>query len=49
MASVQIQSSELIGKTPFVKLNHIVDEDNADVYLKLEFIIQEAVLKIGSL
>lgn len=28
---------ELIGETPVVKLNRIVDEDSADVYLKLEF------------
>jgi cysteine synthase A len=28
---------ELIGETPIVKLNRIVDEDSADVYLKLEF------------
>lgn len=29
--------AELIGKTPIVKLNRSVDEDSADVYLKLEF------------
>ncbi|UOY91437.1 cysteine synthase A [Ectobacillus sp. JY-23] len=29
--------SDLIGKTPIVKLNRIVDEDSADIYLKLEF------------
>ncbi|MFX3624185.1 MAG: cysteine synthase A [Ectobacillus sp.] len=29
--------SELIGRTPIVKLNRIVDEDSADIYLKLEF------------
>lgn len=28
---------ELIGNTPIVKLNNIIDEDSADVYLKLEF------------
>lgn len=28
---------ELIGKTPIVKLNHLVDENSADVYVKLEF------------
>lgn len=28
---------ELIGQTPLVKLNRIVDEDMADIYLKLEF------------
>ena len=29
--------SELIGKTPIVKLNRIVESDSADMYLKLEF------------
>ncbi|HDX9614485.1 TPA: cysteine synthase A [Bacillus toyonensis] len=29
--------SELIGKTPIVKLNRIVESDSAEVYLKLEF------------
>ncbi|MGN4427159.1 cysteine synthase A [Bacillus cereus group sp. MYBK30-1] len=29
--------SELIGRTPIVKLNRIVESDSADVYLKLEF------------
>lgn len=29
--------SELIGKTPIVKLNRIVESDGADIYLKLEF------------
>lgn len=29
--------SELIGKTPVVKLNQMTDEDSADIYLKLEF------------
>ncbi|MGM9986986.1 MAG: cysteine synthase A [Bacillaceae bacterium] len=28
---------ELIGKTPIVKLNNLVDENSADVYVKLEF------------
>jgi cysteine synthase len=27
----------LVGQTPVVKLNHIVDENSADVYLKLEY------------
>lgn len=29
--------AELIGQTPIVKLNRTVDEDSADIYLKLEF------------
>lgn len=29
--------SSLIGETPVVKLNRTVDEDSADIYLKLEF------------
>ncbi|GAB6523685.1 cysteine synthase A [Bacillus cereus] len=29
--------SELIGKTPIVKLNRIVESESADIYLKLEF------------
>lgn len=28
---------ELIGQTPIVKLNRFVDEDSAEIYLKLEF------------
>jgi cysteine synthase A len=29
--------SELIGQTPIVKLNRLVEEDSAEVYVKLEF------------
>ncbi|KYD10056.1 Cysteine synthase [Caldibacillus debilis] len=29
--------TEVIGRTPIVKLNRIVDEDSAEVYVKLEF------------
>lgn len=38
--------SELIGKTPIVKLNRIVESNSADIYLKLEFMNPGAVLKI---
>ncbi|MGV2643902.1 pyridoxal-phosphate dependent enzyme, partial [Clostridium perfringens] len=27
---------ELIGKTPILKLNNLIDENSADVYVKLE-------------
>lgn len=39
MAGMRVAQSvsELIGKTPIVKLNRIVESDSADVYLKLEF------------
>ncbi|MGD7055037.1 cysteine synthase A [Sutcliffiella horikoshii] len=37
MVRVANSIDELVGKTPVVKLNRIVDEDMADVYLKLEF------------
>ena len=38
MAKIANSIAELIGQTPVVKLNHIVDENSADVYLKLEYI-----------
>ncbi len=37
MAKIVNSITELIGETPVVKLNHIVDADSADVYLKLEY------------
>lgn len=37
MVRVANSIDELIGQTPIVKLNRIVEEDMADVYLKLEF------------
>ncbi|MED1439486.1 cysteine synthase A [Aeribacillus composti] len=37
MAVVANSILDLIGKTPVVKLGKIVEEDSADVYLKLEF------------
>jgi cysteine synthase len=37
MSRVANSIHELIGETPIVKLNRLVDENSADVYLKLEF------------
>ncbi len=37
MVRVANSIHELIGQTPIVKLNRLVDENSADVYLKLEF------------
>ncbi|MGR3766437.1 cysteine synthase A [Rossellomorea sp. NS-SX7] len=37
MVRIANSISELIGQTPIVKLNRLVDENSADVYLKLEY------------
>ncbi|MES9768589.1 cysteine synthase A [Bacillus altitudinis] len=37
MARIANSVFELIGNTPVVKLNRLVDEDSADIYLKLEY------------
>jgi cysteine synthase A len=37
MARIANSITEIIGQTPVVKLNHVVDENSADVYLKLEY------------
>lgn len=37
MTRVANSIHELVGQTPIVKLNRLVDENSADVYLKLEF------------
>ncbi len=37
MARIANSIHELIGETPIVKLNRIVDDNSADVYLKLEY------------
>lgn len=37
MARVANSITELIGSTPLVKLNRVVEENSADIYLKLEF------------
>ncbi|EGP5192736.1 TPA: cysteine synthase A [Enterococcus faecium] len=37
MTTIYNSVTELIGKTPIVKLNKIVPEDSADVFVKLEF------------
>ncbi|BDP49875.1 hypothetical protein EfmJHP10_13110 [Enterococcus faecium] len=43
MTAIYNSVTELIGKTPIVKLNKIVPEDSADVFVKLGFLIQEEV------
>lgn len=37
MAKIYLSILDLIGETPIVKLNALVPEDSADVYVKLEF------------
>ena len=37
MSKVYNSVTELIGNTPIVKLNKLVDTDSADVYVKLEW------------
>ncbi len=37
MTAIYNSVTELIGKTPIVKLNKVVPEDSADVFVKLEF------------
>ena len=37
MTQIYHSITELIGQTPIVKLNHLVPEDSAEVYVKLEF------------
>lgn len=37
MVRIANSITELIGQTPIVKLNGLVDEQSADVYLKLEY------------
>lgn len=37
MVRVANSVTELIGQTPIVKLNRLVDENSAEVYLKLEY------------
>ncbi|WP_318506357.1 cysteine synthase A [Bacillus sp. T3] len=37
MSRVANSVAELVGQTPIVKLNRVVDENSADVYLKLEY------------
>ena len=43
MTKIYDSVDQLIGKTPIVKLNHVVPEDAADVYVKLEFFNQASL------
>ena len=40
MTKIAQNITELIGNTPIVKLNKVVPENAADVYVKLEFFNQ---------
>lgn len=48
MVRIANSITELIGQTPIVKLNRLVEEDMADVYLKLEFMNPGSAVKIVS-
>ncbi len=37
MSTIYNSLTELIGNTPLLKLNRVVPDDAADVYVKLEF------------
>ena len=37
MSTIYNSVAELIGNTPLLKINRVVPEDAADVYVKLEF------------
>lgn len=37
MSTIFNSVTELVGNTPLLKLNRVVPEDAADVYVKLEF------------
>lgn len=37
MSTIYNSITEVIGNTPLLKLNHVVPEDAADIYVKLEF------------
>ncbi|HAQ08145.1 MAG TPA: cysteine synthase A, partial [Bacillus bacterium] len=37
MVRIANSITELVGQTPIVKLNRLVDDQSADVYLKLEY------------
>lgn len=37
MVRVANSIAELVGQTPIVKLNRLIDENSAEVYLKLEY------------
>src|SRR5690606_28917704 len=45
MARIVQSITELIGDTPLVRLNRLVHEDSAEVYVKLEYQNPEASVK----
>ena len=44
MKKIAKSVEELIGGTPLVKLNKVVPEEAADVYVKLEFLDRKSVV-----
>ncbi len=41
MSKLANSVAELVGRTPIVKLNHATNENEGNVYVKLEFLIRE--------
>lgn len=45
MVRVANSIADLVGHTPIVKLNRLVDDNSADVYLKLEYMNPGSAVK----